>query len=232
MQHLIVFFSLLFLNSCHTDTDMNADTSSQKKLIEAVQKNQLALVEEALKNGSSVHTTDQNGKSLLLIATQNNALDMAKLLLSYQADVNQQDHIKDSPFLYAGATGNLELVKLYLLHGARFDVFNRYHGTALIPACERGHLEVVNVLANTEGFPIDHVNRLGWNALMEAVILGDGSQKYINIVRTLIDAGCNIHIADHEKITPLQHARNKGYSAIVQLLEQAATYSLAHLKCR
>ncbi|PTX09789.1 ankyrin repeat domain-containing protein [Sphingobacterium faecium] len=84
-----------------------------------MQKNQLALVEEALKNGSSVHIADQDGKSLLLIATQNNALDMAKLLLSYQADVNQQDHIKDSPFLYAGATGNLELVKLYLLHGAR-----------------------------------------------------------------------------------------------------------------
>ncbi|QQD12097.1 ankyrin repeat domain-containing protein [Sphingobacterium sp. UDSM-2020] len=218
MQHLILLFSFIFLNSCNND--MN--THPQTNLLEAVQKNQLLFVEEELKKGANVNLTDKNGKSLLLIATHNNNFEMAKLLVSYKADVNQQDKIQDSPFLYAGAAGHLKLVQLYLSHGARFDIFNRYNGTALIPASERGHLEVVKLLANTKGFPIDHVNRLGWTALMEAVILGDGSQKFVNVIQTLIDAGCNINIADNDKKTPLAHAKAKGYSDIVQLLEKTS----------
>lgn len=198
------------------------NTHPQTNLLEAIQKNQLQFVEEQLEKGANVNLTDKNGKSLLLIATYDNNIEMAKLLVSYKADVNQQDQMQDSPFLYAGAAGHLKLVQLYLSHGARFDVFNRYNGTALIPASERGHLEVVKLLANTKGFPIDHVNRLGWTALMEAVILGDGSQKFVNVIQTLIDAGCNVSIPDHNKITPLEHAKAKGSSSIIQLLEKAS----------
>ncbi|WP_333485555.1 ankyrin repeat domain-containing protein [Sphingobacterium sp. SYP-B4668] len=222
MHYIVLFFSLFFLNSCQADTDMNTSSIQQTALVEAVKKNQLVVVSEALKKGSDVNTTDKDGKSLLLIATQSNAIEMANLLVSYKADVNQQDRIQDSPFLYAGAAGHTELVQLYLLNGARFDVFNRYNGTALIPACERGHLEVVKILVSTKGFPIDHVNRLGWTALMEAIILGNGSQKFVNVVQALVDAGCNIHIPDQDKVTPLQHAKSKGYTSIVDILEKAS----------
>lgn len=144
---------------------------------------------------------------------------MAELLVSRGADVNQQANNQDSPFLYAGAAGHTALLQLYLAHGARFDVFNRYHGTALIPACERGHVETVQLLANTPNFPIDHVNRLGWTALMEAVILGDGSSKYVRIVSILIAAGVNKNIPDNNKITALAHAKKMGYKDIVKLLQ-------------
>ena len=50
---------------------------------------------------------------------------------------------------------------------------NRYGGTALIPAAHHGHPETVRMLLGTD-IDIDHVNRLGWTALLEAVILGDG----------------------------------------------------------
>lgn len=195
-------------------------------IIDAVEKNERSVVEAQLKKGVNVNTTDKNKRSLLLIATQANNLAMAQLLVAHGADVNQQDQIKDSPFLYAGAAGFTELVKLFLSNGARFDVFNRYNGTALIPACERGHLDVVNLLANTKGFPVDHVNRLGWTALMEAVLLGDGSKRYAAVVQTLITAGCNINIPDHDGRTALQHARAKGYKEIISLLEKASENGL------
>jgi hypothetical protein len=35
---------------------------------------------------------------------------------------------------------------------------------------------------------VDHVNNLGWTALLEAVILGDGSKRYQQIVTILLDA--------------------------------------------
>ncbi len=215
MRALIILLSLSFCSFCNT---VNKDPM-QSTIIEDVKKNNLEAVAAALKNGADVNTTDDKKRSLLLLATQVANLEMAQLLVSYRSNVNQQDEILDSPFLYAGATGQTKLLQLFLKNGARFDVFNRYNGSALIPACERGHVETVKLLANTKGFPVDHVNRLGWTGLLEAVILGDGSAKYQQIVRILKDAGCNIHIADKNGVTSLQHARRLGYKEIVRILE-------------
>lgn len=217
MNNILLLFSMFLLPSC----DMNDKDNLIIPIVKAVENGWLDLVESELKKGIDANTTDSNKKSLLLIATRNNDVKMAELLLKYKADVNQQDNIKDSPFLYAGASGYTELIKLYLKSGAKFDVFNRYNGSALIPACERGHIETVKILANTKSFPINHINRLGWTALLEAVILGDGSTKYQEIVRILIDAGADASIADHDGITPLKHSRKKGFTEITAILEKA-----------
>lgn len=222
MQLLFLVLSVLFLQPCNSKVDGQVSKNQKMNIIHAVEKGKTEQVEQELKNGANVNTADENGRSLLLIATRNNDLQTAELLVKHGADVNQQDNIMDSPFLYAGAVGHLQLVKLYLANGARFDVFNRYNGSALIPACERGHVEVVRLLANTKGFPIDHINRLGWTGLLEAVILGDGSEPYRQIVRILIDAGTNVTIADKDGLTPLQHARSRGFTQIAGTLEKAS----------
>lgn len=223
MKNFLLLLPILFLSSCSTASDMNNTPveQTQTSIIEAVKNGKCDLVETELKKGVDVNSKDQNNKSLLLIATEANDLKMARLLTDYKADVNQQDNRQDSPFLLAGASGHTELVKLFLTKGARFDIFNRYNGTALIPACERGHIEVVKLLSNTKDFPIDHVNRLGWTALMEAVVLGNGSGKYVEIVQILVDAGCNINIPDKDGVTALQHAKSRSYNGIVKVLEKA-----------
>lgn len=195
------------------------DPSHQENIVAAVSNGEVSLVKRLLESGADVNQRGPDAKPLLLIATEKRNLDMAKLLVQHGADVNSQDNILNSPFLYAGASGYTEMVKLYLDHGADFKIFNRYNGTALIPACERGHVETVKLLAHTKGFPIDHINRLGWTALLEAIILGDGSQKYVDIVQILLDANSDKNIADNEGVTPLQHARKKGFNKIVTLLE-------------
>ncbi len=192
---------------------------NNQDILNLVEKNDIQGVSKALQNGADVNTRDKSKRSLLLIATINHQTELAKLLVTHGADVNLQADNQDSPFLYAGASGQTELVQLFLNHGARFDIFNRYQGTALIPACERGHIETVQLLANTKGFPIDHVNRLGWTALMEAVLLGDGSEKYQRIVQILKDAGAKLDIPDHQGVTPLQHAQTKGFKEIVKILQ-------------
>ncbi|WP_233530632.1 ankyrin repeat domain-containing protein [Gelidibacter salicanalis] len=201
---------------------MNSPQTDTSALIEAVQKNQKEIVKYYLTNGADVNSSTSSKQSLLLLATIANNIPMAELLVAEGADVNQQDDKKDSPFLYAGAAGQLALVKLYLKSGARFDVFNRYYGSALIPACERGHTDVVRLLANTPKYPINHVNRLGWTALMEAVVLGDGSKKYVDIIQILITAGSDISIPDNDKVTALQHAKARGFHDIAKLLERAS----------
>ena len=105
--------------------------------------------------------------------------------------------------------------------GADFTVLNRYNGTALIPACERGHVATVKELLKRKDFPIDHINRLGWTALLEAIILSDGDPAHVQIVQLLVNAGCNVNIADKDGITPLTHARDKDFKHIVAILEKA-----------
>lgn len=222
MKHTFFIFLLLCLQACYTKAEVSNQNNTQMVIIDAVETGNVTKVENELKKGVDVNTTNKNKQSLLLIATHRNDVRMAELLVRYRANVNQQDQILDSPFLYAGAAGHLELIKLFLANGARFDVFNRYNGTALIPACERGHIEVVRTLANTKGFPIDHINRLGWTGLLEAVILGNGSKTYVQIVEILIDAGADVGIADKDGLTPLQHAKSRGFTQIAELLAKAA----------
>jgi ankyrin repeat protein len=92
-----------------------------------------------------------------------------------------------------------------------------YDGTALIAAAHLGHDGIVRELIRA-GAPLDHVNNLGWTALIEAVILGDGGKRHIETVRALVDAGADLQIGDRQGVTPLQHARSRGYAAIVEIL--------------
>jgi len=222
MKSLTFLIHIIFvLQSCNAQQtqDSMRTTIDNQQLIKAVQNNDTTFVSAALKQGADVNGTDKENRSLLLIATNHYLFDMAKLLLQQGANVNQQANNKDSAFLFAGATDQTELLKLYLANGARFDIFNRYNGSALIPACERGHVETVRLLANTKNYPIDHVNRLGWTGVMEAVILGDGSLKYQQIVQILKDAGANMHIADHDGVTPLEHAERRCFDEIVKIIK-------------
>lgn len=223
MKELILVFALFAsTTACHSTTveKNEMENPNQESMISLVENKKLNDVKAKLTSGENVNTTDVNGRNLLLIATINKDLEMAKLLVQFKANVNQQADNLDSPFLYAGATGQTEILKLFLENGARFDVFNRYNGSALIPACERGHVETVRLLANTKGYPIDHVNRLGWTALMEAIVLGDGSKKYQEIVQILKDAGSKMDIPDKDGVTPLQHAKNRGFDEIVKIIQE------------
>ncbi|UYW02413.1 ankyrin repeat domain-containing protein [Flavobacterium agricola] len=216
MKNVLMICLIAILSSCDastTPTDMNA-----KNIIELVNANNINGVKEALEAGANVNTTDNQNRNLLLLATLNSNTAMAKLLVEHGADVNMQAKNLDSAFLYAGASGQTELVKLYLANGARFDVFNRYYGSALIPACERGHVETVRVLATTPNYPIDHINRLGWTGLLEAVILGDGSKNYQEIVNILIENGSDISIGDRSGVTALEHAKAKRQTKIIEIL--------------
>ncbi|MDQ8013750.1 MAG: ankyrin repeat domain-containing protein [Flavobacterium nitrogenifigens] len=216
---LLLVTIIMSAHSCQSVWASKKNEMMQKDIVQLVHQNDISGVVKALENGANVNTIDNAKRSLLLIATMGKQIEMAKVLIKYKADVNQQAENKDSAFLYAGASGQTELVQLFLNNGARFDIFNRYNGSALIPACERGHVETVRLLANTKNFPIDHVNRLGWTALMEAIVLGDGSIKYQQIVQILKDAGSRMDIPDHDGITPLHHAQAKGFKEIVAIIK-------------
>jgi hypothetical protein len=213
----VIAVTLALLLAPHAGAQLAAPEAA---LIKAAEAGDAADVRRLLARGASVKARDAAGRTALLAATYGNRPEVAKLLIEAGADVNAQDDIRNSPFLLAGARGHLEILKLTLAAGADLKSTNRYGGTALIPACHYGHVETVRELLRTK-IDVDHVNNLGWTALLEAVILGDGGAAHTEIVRLLLAAKANPNIADSQGVTPLAHARNRGYTVIAKLIEQA-----------
>lgn len=194
--------------------------SNESPLIQAVSRGDTAAVASLLMDGVDIDKRNARGQTELLIATHGNHVDIARRLIEAGADVNAKDDMHDSAYLYAGARGHLEILKMTLRHGADLKSTNRYGGTALIPASERGHVDTVKALIEV-GVNVDHVNNLGWTALLEAIMLGNGSSRYIEIVRLLVDAGADVNLADSDGLLPSQHARSRGFTEMVDILENA-----------
>jgi ankyrin repeat protein len=198
-----------------------SDSAADRALIVAAINGDLAAVKKALKDGATVDVRDIRGRTSLLIATHRNEPAIARVLIEAGANPNIKDNIQDSAFLYAGAEGRNAILKAILDTGkADLASTNRYGGTALIPAAHHGHPETVKILLRT-AIDKDHVNNLGWTALLEAVILGDGGKVHTDIVRMLVKARASLNIADRDGVTPLGHAKRRGYTEIAKILSDA-----------
>lgn len=190
-------------------------------LHEAASANDMTAVEALIAAGHDIEARDRDQRTPLLLATRADAVDAARVLIAAGADVNAKDRIADTPFLHAGAEGRLEILRMILATGkANLKDTNRYGGNALIPAAHHGHAETVRELLKTD-IDVDHVNRLGWTALIETIILSDGGPIHQDILAQLIAAGADVNIPDGEGVSPLAHARRRGYTAMVEMLEKA-----------
>ena len=105
---------------------------------------------------------------------------------------------------------DLEMLKIALDGGASAkNITSRYDGTALIAAAHLGHAEAVKLLIAAKA-PLNHVNNLGWTALMEAIVLGNGGAQPQATLKAWSRPARTSIFADRHRITPLQHARQRG----------------------
>jgi uncharacterized protein len=171
----------------------------------------------ALRVDAEQETTDDRRRTPLLLAVTNEHVDVARVLVALGANPNALDAQHDTPWLVTGVTGSVPMLEALLPAHPDLAVRNRFGGVSLIPASERGHVEYVRRVVQT-GIDVNHVNDLGWTALLEAVILGDGGPRHQEIVRILVAAGADRSIADQNGVTALQHAQRKGYREIAAIL--------------
>lgn len=215
-QFFVGVMVMVGISSAHAD----AGEALDGQLLAAALQGDAAVVHALLAQGANKEVRDGSGATALLIATHNNHVAVARVLIEAGANVNAKDRMQDSPYLYAGARGHNEILKLTLAHGADLKSTNRYGGTALIPAAERGHVQTVRILI-AAGVDVNHINNLHWTALMEAIVLSNGGPQHVEIVRQLVDAKADVHLADAQGVTPLQHARQRGYQQIEEILLRA-----------
>ncbi|MCI0763844.1 ankyrin repeat domain-containing protein [Bacillus sp. TL12] len=213
---------IFFLQGCTQNQEPKKEIKSmEKQLLTAVEQRETATVLSLIQQGANINVTDSQGRTPVMVATYVNDIKTARALIKAGADVNIQDKMKNTPFLYAGAEGYLEILKLTIDVGANPTLTNRYGGTALIPAAEHGYIDVIKELLTRTNIDVNHVNNLGWTALMEAIVLSDGNETQQQVIRLLIEHGANINIPDHDGVTPLQHARAHNFKEIEEILIQA-----------
>jgi ankyrin repeat protein len=170
---------------------------------------------------TALASRDGHGRTPLQVAVFARQHDAIRALLAAGADTGALEHDRYDAVTIAAVADDEDSLRLLLAAGASARlVTSRYDGTALIAAAHLGHDGIVRQLI-AAGAPLDHVNNLHWTALIEAIVLGDGGPRHQATVRALLDAGANAHLTDRQGRTPLQLARERGYVAMVQMLERA-----------
>jgi ankyrin repeat protein len=195
---------------------------ADRALLAAARAGDVSGVRRALERGASVRARDPGGATALVLAAYGNHLGAARVLTGAGADVNAKDATTQSAYLIATSEvgDDPRLLELTLDRRARVNDHDSYDGTGLIRAAERGHARIVRRLLRA-GIERDHVNRLGWTALLEAVILGDGGPRHRRTVLALVRGGVDVDLPDGEGVRPLAHAEARGFDGIARILRAA-----------
>ena len=130
-------------------------------------------------------------KTKIINAVKSNDYNKVKELLEKEADVNAKDERDRTLLMIAVYNNNYEISKLLIENGADINEQD------------------------------DMKNNLGWTALLEAIILGNGGKEHTEITDLLLKHGADPNIADRNGVTPLMHAKEKEYKEIETLLINA-----------
>lgn len=195
-----------------------SDISAYRGLHAAAAAGDVQALRNLVRQGTDLEARDGYGRTALHIAAHGSHHAFVRELAGLGADFRAKDGQRYDIITIAAVRDDVAMIRLAVALGADpRAVTSPYDGTALIAAAHLGHAEVVRTLIQA-GAPLDHVNNLGWTAVIEAVILGDGGKAHQDTLRALLDAGANAAIADRDGRTPLDHARQRGFDAMVRLL--------------
>lgn len=179
-----------------------------------------AAIRDLVASGAELEVRDSRRRTPVHVAAFASNEDALRALAEAGADMNALEAQAYDAVTIAAVADDPELMSLAIELGNDAGlVTSPYDGTALIAAAHLGHDEVVRRLIDA-GAPLDHINNLGWTALIEAVILGDGGPRHQRVVEALLSAGADRTLTDRQGRTPLQLAELAGYVEIADKLRR------------
>jgi ankyrin repeat protein len=193
----------------------SADPAAQ--LRSAASRGDHAAVRRLIAQKAPLDAKDSEGRTALLLAVAGGHTEAGLALIDAGADIDAVASNMDTPWLLAGARGRTALLQRMWPKGPNLKLRNRFGGSALIPACHYEHLETVRFLLTTR-IDVNLVNNLGWTCLLEIVILTNGGPVAASITQLVLEAGADPNIRDKEGVSPLQHARKRGFKEIARLI--------------
>ena len=216
----LLFFALTFPASAQTPPGAS-EIKAYQGLHAAAARGDTAEIERLVKAGSAVDARDGNRRTPLHVAIFMHHGNAARALLRHGADPNALDAQRYDIITIAAVADDVDMLKLAIAGGGKAtNITSPYDGTALIAAAHLGHDEVVRILIAARA-PLDHVNNLGWTAVIESIVLGDGGKRHVATLEALVKAGADVNLADRAGATPLALAKTRGYAEMVRILQAA-----------
>jgi ankyrin repeat protein len=220
-----ILVSLLFLALCAPVSAQIAPSAAElvayTGLHAAAAKGDTAEIVNLLKSGTPVDAKDGSARTPLHVAIYRKQGPAALALIKGGANPNALEAQQYDIVTIASVADDVPMLKLSLENGGSArNITSPYQGTALIAAAHLGHDEVVRMLIAAKA-PLDHVNNLGWTALIESIVLGNGGKRHTASLDALVKAGADVNIADRTGRTPLALAKGRGYTEMVKILEAA-----------
>ncbi|MDH3437424.1 MAG: ankyrin repeat domain-containing protein, partial [Betaproteobacteria bacterium] len=190
-------------------------------LLAAAARGDAAEIKALTARGASASVRDGYRRTPLHIAAYGGHHQAIRALVAAGADPNALERDRYDIVTIAAVANDVPTLNVSLELGCSAkNITSRYDGNALIAAAHLGHAEVVRILIKA-GAPLDHVNNLGWTALIESIVLGDGGPRHIATLTALVEAGANVNLPDGHGQTPLTLARGRGYQEMYKILERA-----------
>ena len=218
---LTVIFAFVAAAAAAQTPPGDSELRAYRGLHAAAAAGNVAEIEKLASAGGKLEDKDGNSRTPLHVAVFMGKRDAARALLRLGANPNALDGQRYDIITIASVANDVPMLKLAIEGGASAkNITSPYDGTALIAAAHLGHAEVVRTLI-AAGAPLDHVNNLGWTALIESIVLGDGGKNHTDTLEALVKAGANVNLADRSGFTPLRLARGRGYNAMARILEAA-----------
>lgn len=198
------------------NVDVNArDTTGHTALHWSVDKGDKKGIDMLRKKDADVNSLDNYGWTPLHKATSSGKQDIIELLIFHGADVNAKDNYGRVPLHLVAYDGTTEVAELFLAKGADVNAKDNYSRSALHWTVVNDNKNVLQVLLtnNVDSCIRDNDDK---TALMLAIELNKADMA--KLIAEKIKSCCE---QDSLWQNELDAAKSKGYTDIVQIIENA-----------